>query len=357
MKKIIVVLWLRGRVACTLAGKQEEGRMAINLVCYGVRDVEGEYFNRLNKYDYKTTYVGELLNTANLHLIEGNEAVMLRGNCHADENKIKIMADYGVKYLLTRTVGYNHIDVDAAKKHGMKVARVPGYSPNAIAELALTLAMMLLRNIAYTVSRTRKKDFRADAQMFSPEIRNCTVGIVGTGRIGLTAARIFRGLGARVIAYDLYPTKVGSEVVEYLSLDEVTAQSDIISLHCPYFKDSNHYMVDDDFIAKMKPGAILINTARGELQDVEAVIRGLESRKLGGFGTDVLEGESEVFFKDLRDQELKDENIEKLTKMFPRVIITPHIGSYTDEALINMVEISYDNLNDILTKGRSENEL
>ena len=331
--------------------------MAVNLVCYGVRDVETEYFNDLNKYGYKTTYVGDLLSTDNLHLIEGNEAVMLRGNCPADEKNIEAMADYGVKYLLTRTVGYNHIDVEAAKKHGMKVARVPGYSPNAIAELALTLAMMLLRNTAYTVARTRKKDFRADAQMFSPEIRRCTVGIIGTGRIGLTAARLFKGLGARVIAYDLYPGEEAAEVVEYLSMDEVVSQSDIISLHCPYIRDSNHYMVDDEFIGKMKEGAILINTARGELQDIEAVIRGLESGKLGGFGTDVLEGESEVFFRDLRDEKLADDNIEKLTKMFPKVIITPHIGSYTDEALINMVEISYDNLNDLLTRGRSENEL
>ena len=331
--------------------------MAVNLVCYGVRDVEREYFNDLNKYGYKTTYVGDLLRTDNLHLIEGNEAVMLRGNCPADEKNIEKMAGYGVKYLLTRTVGYNHIDVEAAKKHGMKVARVPGYSPNAIAELALTLAMMLLRNTAYTVHKTRKKDFRADAQMFSPEIRRCTVGIIGTGRIGLTAARLFRGLGARVIAYDLYPGEEAEEVVEYLSMDEVISQSDIISLHCPYIKESNHYMVDDEFISRMKPGAILINTARGELQDIEAIIKGLESGKLGGFGTDVLEGESEVFFRDLRDQKLADRNIEKLTKMFPKVIITPHIGSYTDEALTNMVETSYDNLNDLLMRGRSENEL
>ena len=331
--------------------------MAINLVCYGVRDVETEYFNKLNKYEYKTTYVKDLLTTENLHMIEGHEAVMLRGNCLADEENIKVMANYGVKYLLTRTVGYNHIDVDAAKKHGMKVARVPGYSPNAIAELALTLAMMLLRNTTYTVHKTRKKDFTADSQMFSPEIRNCSVGIIGTGRIGLTAARLFKGLGARVIAYDLYPSDTGAEVVEYMSMDEVIAHSDIISLHCPYFKDLNHYMVDDEFISKMKPNAILINTARGELQDIEAVIRGLESGKLGGFGTDVLEGEKDIFFKDLRDQELEDRNIERLTKMFPKVIITPHIGSYTDEALVNMVEISYDNLNDILTRGNSGNEL
>jgi len=331
--------------------------MSVKLVCYGVRDVETEYFNRLNKYDFKTTYVKDLLNTENLHLIEGNEAVMLRGNCPANEENIRVMADYGVKYLLTRTVGYNHIDLDAAKKYGMKVARVPGYSPNAIAELALTLAMMLLRNTAYTVSKTRKQDFTADAQMFSPEIRNCTVGVIGTGKIGLTAARLFKGLGARVIAYDLYPNEEGKEVVEYMSLDEVISQSHVVSVHCPYFKDSNHHMINDDFIAKMKSGAILINTARGELHDVEAVIRALESGKLGGFGTDVLEGEQKVFFKDLRNQELEDKNIEKLVKMFPKVIITPHIGSYTDEALVNMIEISYDNLNDMLIKGKSKNEL
>lgn len=331
--------------------------MAVNLICYGVRDVETDYFNTLNKYDFKTKYVEDLLTRDNLHMTEGYEAVMLRGNCPADEENIRVMAKNGVKYLLTRTVGYNHIDIEAAREHGMKVARVPGYSPNAIAELALTLAMMLLRNTAYTVHKTRKKDFTADAQMFSPEIRRSTVGIVGTGKIGTTAARLFRGLGARVVAYDLYPNEEAAQLVEYMSLDEVAAQSDIISLHCPYIKESNHYMVDDEFIEKMKTGAILINTARGELQDIEAVIRGLESQKLGGFGTDVLEGEQNIFFRDLRGQEIEDANVEKLTRMFPKVIITPHIGSYTDEALVNMIEISYENLNDILIKGKSMNEL
>lgn len=330
--------------------------MSVNLICYGVREVEVAYFDQLNKYGYFTTYVEELLNEENTHLIEGHQAVMVRGNCAASAKNIDKMAEYGVKHLLTRTVGYNHVDLEAAKKHGMKIARVPGYSPNAIGELALTLSMMLLRNTAYTIHKTRKKDFRADKQMFSPEIRNSTVGIIGTGRIGLTTARLFKGLGARVVAYDIYESEEARDIVEYMPLDKVLEESNIVSLHCPYIKDVNHYMVDDEFISKMRDGAILINTARGELQDIEAVIRGLESGKLGGFGTDVLEGEGEIFFKDLREHTL-EENIEKLTKMFPRVIITPHIGSYTDEALTNMIEISYDNLNEILTKGSSINEL
>ncbi len=330
--------------------------MSINLMCYGVREVEVPYFNELNKYSYNTTLVEDLLNSENLDMVKGHNSVMLRGNCHATRDVIKTMADYGVKYLLTRTVGFNHIDIDAAKEYGMKVARVPGYSPNAISELALTLTMTLLRSTTYTVNKTVKKDFTADPTMFSPEIRNCTVGIIGTGKIGLTTARLFKGLGADVIAYDVFENESARDIVRYVSMEELQKQSDVISIHCPYFKDSNHHMVNDKFIGNMKDNSILINTARGELQDIEAVIRGLESGKLKGFGTDVLEGEHNIFFKNLEGKPL-DANVEKLINLFPRVMITPHIGSYTDEALTNMVEISYDNLNDILTQGYSINEL
>lgn len=330
--------------------------MSVNLICYGVREVEFPYFNDLNKYNYQTTLVENLLNKENLNLIKGHNSVMLRGNCHADREVIKTMAGYGVKNLLTRTVGFNHIDIDAAKEYGMKIARVPGYSPNAISELALTLAMTLLRSTTYTVNKTMKRDFTADPMMFSPEIRNCTVGIIGTGKIGLTTARLFKGLGADVIAYDVYENESAKDIVRYVSMDELQKKSDVISIHCPYFKESNYHMIDDSFIENMKNNSILINTARGELQDIEAVIRGVESGKLKGFGTDVLEGEHNLFFKNLEGKTL-DPTTEKLINLFPKVMITPHIGSYTDEALTNMVEISYDNLNDILTKGYSINEL
>ena len=328
----------------------------MKLICFGVRKVERSYFEKLNKFGYELTLVEELLNDSNIDMIQGHEAVMLRANCPANRTNLEKMKNFGVKYLLTRTVGYNHIDLDAATEMGFKMARVPRYSPNAIAELAVTFAMNLVRKGAYMVDRTRNKNFIVDEFMFSPEIRNLTVGVIGTGKIGFTSAKLFKGLGANVIAYDLYPSEQAKEYVEYVSLEELNKKADLITIHCPYCKGENDKMIDDKFIANLKDGAIIINTARGELQDIEAVIRGIESGKIGGFATDVFSNEKEFFFKDMAGKEM-DPTVEKLISLYPRVLVTPHIGSYTDEALTNMIEISYENLDEFLRTGDCANKL
>lgn len=331
--------------------------MSIKLVCFGVRETEVEFFHKLNKYGYDLKLVEKGLNHENVKEAIGAEAIMVRGNCMADRQNLELLSKHGLKYVLTRTVGFNHVDLEAVKELGLKSARVPGYSPNAISELAVTLAMMLLRHTAYTVNRTKDKDFTIDATMFSKEIRNCTVGIIGAGRIGLTTAKLFKGLGAKVLAYDVFQSDAAKEVVEFVSQDELLNRSDVVSVHMPFIKDVNHHFINDDFISKMKDNSILINTARGELQDLDAIIRGLESGKLGGFGVDTFEGESDIFFKNLNGQDIKDKNIEKLIGMFPKVLITPHMGSYTDEALTNMISISYDNMNDYLTENECKNAI
>nr|WP_302595514.1 2-hydroxyacid dehydrogenase [uncultured Cellulosilyticum sp.] len=330
----------------------------IKIVCYGVRPTEVPYFNKINEkfgYDLKLVTLG--LNHENVEEAIGAEAIMVRGNCKADKRNLELLKANGLEYVLTRTVGFDHVDLETAKELGLKVARVPGYSPNAIGELAVSLAMMLLRHTAYTVNRTSERNFIVDATMFSKEIRNCTVGIMGTGKIGLTTAKLFKGLGAKVIGYDIFQSDAAKEVVEFKSFDEVVAESDIISVHMPYIKGQNYHIINDDFIAKMKQDAILINTARGELQDLEAIIRGIESGKLGGFGTDVLEGESAVFFKEFPGQALENPVFEKLVNLYPKVLVTPHIGSYTDEALTNMIEISLENMTSYLKNGTCDNAI
>lgn len=330
----------------------------IKIVCFGVRDTEVPYFHKLNeKFGYELKLVTSGLTHDNVEEALGAEAIMVRGNCKADRRNLELLKANGLKYVLTRTVGFDHVDLEAVKDLGLECARVPGYSPNAISELAVTLSMMLLRHTAYAANRTKERNFVVDGNMFSKEIRNCTVGILGTGRIGLTTAKLFKGLGAKVLGYDVFQSDAAKEVVEFKSLDEVIAESDVISVHMPFFKDSNYHIINDEFISKMKDGAILVNTARGELQDLEAIIRAIESGKLGGFGTDVLEGESEVFFKDLSGQTLKNEVFEKLVNLYPQVIITPHVGSYTDEALTNMIEISYENLREYLNEGTCKNKI
>ena len=328
----------------------------MKLICYGVRKVEKEFFEKLNKYNYELTLVEELLNDKNIDLIKGHEGVMLRANCPANRENLERMKNYGVKYLLTRTVGYNHIDLDIAKELGFKVARVPKYSPNAISELVITFAMNLVRKGAYMVERSREKNFLVDEYMFSPEIRNLTVGVIGTGKIGFTTAKLFKGLGSKVLAYDVYENELAKEILEYVSLDELLKTSDIISIHCPYIKGENDKLINSEFIEKAKDKVVIINTARGELQDVNAIIKGIENGKISGFGTDVFSNEKEFFFKDMRGKEI-DEKVEKLLSLYPRVLVTPHIGSYTDEALTNMIEVSYDNLDEFLKCKNCENEL
>ncbi|KAB2335789.1 NAD(P)-dependent oxidoreductase [Bacillus mesophilum] len=330
--------------------------MTLKVVCYGVRENEVEYFNKLNKYNFDLTLVPELLTHENIDTAQGKDAVLLRANCKADRQNIEKMKSFGVKYLFTRTVGYSHIDLQAAAEHNLPIAYVPSYSPNAIAELALTLAMTLLRNTAHTIEKTSNNDFTVDTNMFSKEIRNCTVGMLGLGKIGLTEAKLFKGLGAKVVGYDVFQSEEAKKTVTFLELDELLSVSDIVSIHIPYIAGQNGKMINHDFLSKMKDKSILINTARGELQDNEAILEALKSGKLHGFATDVFENEEKIFFKKFdNDNTDLDFTVKELTSLYPRVLVTPHIGSYTDEALTNMIETSYLNFHEMITTGQTKN--
>lgn len=331
--------------------------MKKEMICFGVRDYETPCFNELaEKYGYDLKLVPEFLTNDNFELALNNECVLVRGNCFLNEDSITKLHASGMRYLLTRTVGYNHIDIDACKKLGVEAAYVPGYSPNAIAELALTLGMMLLRNTAYMVDLSRQKDFRVTSQMFSREIRNCKVGVIGCGKIGLTAASLFKGLGAEVLGYDVYQSDAAKEVVTFVEMEELIKESDIISLHMPHIKGVNDNLVDAEFIAKMKDNAIIVNTARGEIVDLEAVVAAVESGKLAGAGLDVIANEKELFFNKF-EGEIGNELYERAVKLFPKLLFTPHIGSSTDEALLNMVEISLQNMEEYHNTNTCTNSL
>lgn len=330
----------------------------MKVIFYGVRDVEKPIFEKVNeKFGYDMTLIPEYLtNEETTRMAEGNDCVVLRGNCFATKERLDIYKEMGIEYVLTRTVGVNHIDVPYAKELGMKTAFVPFYSPNAIAELALSLAMTLLRHVAYTANRTKSRNFIVDKTMFSKEVRNCTVGVVGLGRIGMTAARLFKGLGANVIGYDLFPKEGVDDIVTQVSMDEVLEKSDIITLHAPYIKE-NGKVITKEAIEKMKDGAILINTGRGELVDTHALVEALESGKISGAGIDTLENEVSIFFKDFGDEKLADPDFEKLVDMYPKVLITPHVGSYTDEAALNMIETTFENIKEYLETGDCKNKI
>lgn len=331
--------------------------MKKEIICFGVRDYEVPFFQDLGKkYNYNLKLETPFLTNENFELALNNECVMVRGNCFLNRDSITKLNQSGMKFLLTRTVGYNHIDLEACKDLGVEVAYVPGYSPNAIAELAVSLAMMLLRNTAYMVNLSRQRDFRVDSQMFSREIRNCTVGIIGCGKIGFTAATLFKGLGANVIAYDVYQSDAAKEVVTFVELDELIKNSDVISLHMPHIKGVNDHLVNAEFINKMKPNSIVVNTARGELVDLEAVVSALENNKLAGAGIDVVENEKELFFQKF-EGEISNKLHERVVQLYPKLLVTPHVGSSTDEALINMIEISLQNMDEYLNNNGCKNSL
>lgn len=338
---------------------EERKDTMLKIACYGVRPNEVDSFHKYNTYNYDLTLYEEYLNHDNVETAKGHNAVLLRANCAADAKNLAKFKEYGIEYVFTRTVGYDFIDVEEAKRLGMKVAFVPAYSPNAIAELGLTFGMTLLRNIQYTAHQSSVNlDFRVTPQMFSPEVRKSTVGIIGTGRIGLEEAKMYKAMGARVLGYDLFQSDAAKEVVEFVEQDTLLNESDIVSLHVPHIPGENDEMINAEFIGKMKDGAILINTARGALQDNQAVIDAIKSNKLSGFGTDVLPNEGEFFFKKFDSiDDIEDETVRELINLYPRVLITPHIGSNTHEALKDMISVSYENFNDVLTTGTSVNIL
>ena len=190
--------------------------MKKQIACFGVRDYEIPYFEELGKkYDYDLVLFPQFLNTENYQDAYGYEVVMVRGNCVVNKEAMKDLYQHGLRYYLTRTAGYNHVDIEACKELGIETAYVPGYSPNAISELALTLAMMLLRNTAYIVDYTHHGNFKVTNQMFSREVRGCRVGILGCGRIGLTSAQLFKGLGAEVVGYDVYQSDRAKEIFTF----------------------------------------------------------------------------------------------------------------------------------------------
>lgn len=326
------------------------------ITVYGVRSNEVNYFKKLNKYNYDLNLVSEFLSHDNAETAKGSNAVLLRANCVADKENLSKFNSWGIKYIFTRTVGFNHIDLTTAAEFGMKVARVPAYSPYAVAELAVTLGMMMFRHTAIETTNSHNGDFVISPNVFSKEIHTSTIGIIGTGKIGLTEASLYKGMGATVLGYDLYPTKKAEKYVDFVTQDELLASSDIVSIHVPYFPGENENMVNEEFLNKMKPGSFLVNTARGELVDNDAVLQALQQEKLAGFATDVFKDEGKLLGKDF-ESELPDPTLEKLRKLYPKVLITPHVGSYTSPALTDMINISYDNFNQVLSEGHTDNDV
>lgn len=284
------------------------------------------------------------------------EAVSLFSCDDASDNVLELLHAIGVKYIALRSTGYNHVDLEKAEQFGMKVANVPAYSPNAIAEHAITMMMVLNRKIIEANERVRKNNFLLD-DLTGFDMIGKTVGIIGVGKIGIALAKILNGFGCKVLGYDL---EVNNElqqkgIVTYVSLPEIYQQSDIISLHVPYSK-STHHIINRESISKMKDGVMLINTGRGGLMNTHDVIAAVYSGKIGYLGLDVYEKESGLFFEDKSNEVIKDELFIELKKL-PNTLITGHQAFLTKEALLGMAQTTAYNLNCWKNGIKSENEL
>lgn len=334
-----------------------ENNKNITIVCYGVRKSEEYFFNKLNKdYNYNLKFIESFeVNEENMKLAKGADALMLRESVYTNFDQLKKFKEYGVKYLLTRTAGFDHINLDDVKKLGFhSLQRVPAYSPNAIGELSVGFALTLLRRIQYTTLKSHNGDFTIDENMLAKEIRNCKVGIIGTGKIGYVTATLYKGLGAEIIGYDPYPNDMAKKILEYKSLDDLLKESDIISIHCPLL-DSTKNIICENSLKKVKDDVVIINVARGGLVNVKDITEFLKNNPKASFAADVITHEEKFFFKDMKNSFPKE--IEEINKLFPRFLVTPHVGASTDEALKNTIETSFSNLNDALNNKELKNNL
>ncbi|MDU1889159.1 MAG: 2-hydroxyacid dehydrogenase [Dysgonomonas sp.] len=331
--------------------------MAYRVAVFDAKPYDMATFNEVNKnYGFELSYYKEHLDIHNVLLASSADAVCIFVNAVVDSAVVDKLHLYGVKLIALRCAGFNNVDVAAAAKKGIKVVRVPDYSPHAIAEHTLALMLCLNRRIHRASLRTREGNFSLmGLQGF--DMYGKTIGVIGTGKIGKIAIGLFKGLGMNVLAYDLYPDTKFAETagIKYVSLDELYANADIITLHCPLTKETE-YIINENSISKMKEGVMIINTGRGKLIHTKHLIDGLISGKVGFAGLDVYEEESAYFYEDHSDTVMTDDVLARLLS-FNNVIVTSHQAFFTKEAMSNIAQTTMGNINDFIENKELKNEV
>lgn len=328
----------------------------MKVAVFSAKPYEREYLDKFNTDSkHELIYFEASLNADTANLAEGFEAVCVFVSDKIDKETIEKLAKRGVKLIDLRSAGFNNVDVEAAAAHKIKVLRVPAYSPQAVAEHAVALILTLNRKTHKAYNRVREGNFSV-INLMGFNLYQKTVGIVGTGKIGAAFCQIMQGFGCKVIAYDIKESEVLKQKgVEYKSFDELLSESDIISLHCPLTPDT-HHLFNRVAFANMKKGAMLINTSRGGLLNTSHAIEALKSGQLGYLGIDVYEQEENLFFKDLSESLIPDDLIERLMS-FHNVLITPHQGFFTKEALDQIAITTIKNFTDFESGLPLENEV
>ncbi|MDG5800046.1 2-hydroxyacid dehydrogenase [Marinilabiliaceae bacterium ANBcel2] len=326
------------------------------IALFSAKSYDKEYFERFKpSEEVQIRCFKSALNEDTTELAKGYDVVCVFVNDQISETVLKCLKEHGTKLIALRCAGFNNVDLEAAHKLGIKVVRVPAYSPSAVAEHAMALILTLNRKTHKAYNRVREGNFSLE-RLTGFNIYKKTIGVVGTGKIGKAFCDICLGFGAKVIAYDLYPDKeLESKGVTYASIEDVFKKSDIISLHCPLNSDTKH-MINKDAFDIMKNGVMIINTSRGGLVDTKAAIKALKKHKLGYLGIDVYEQEEDLFFHDHSESIIEDEMIMRLIS-FPNVLITSHQAFFTDEALEQITTTTYQNITDFFNGKELKNEV
>ena len=300
----------------------------MRIAFFSTKPYDRIWFEPMGKdYGYDMHFIEAPFNEETVTLADGHDAVCIFVNDSVTAGMIDRMCEMGIKALLLRSAGFNHVDIHAAKGR-IPVLRVPSYSPEAVAEYAMAMLLTVNRYTHKAYNRTR--DFNMNINGFiGTDLNHKVAGVVGTGKIGQAMIRIFKGFNMQVLAYDPYPNP--NLDVRYVGLEELMEKSDFISLHCP-LTESTRYIINRETIAMMKEGVYLVNTSRGALVDTEALIEGLKNGTFGGVGLDVYEEEEGLFFEDKSSDIMQDENLARLMT-FPNVLVTSHMGFFTVEAM------------------------
>lgn len=311
---------------------------------YDTKSYDRDYFTRETAGGGMDLQFHEFrLDATNASSAAGCQAVCVFVNDRVGRDCLETLASLGIRLIALRCAGFNNVDLDAARELGVRVVRVPAYSPHAVAEHTLALLLALNRKIHRAFNRVRELNFSLGG-LVGFDLFGKTVGIVGTGKIGRITAEIFRGFGCEVIAHDPFPSSEWADKngVKYATLDELLTTSHIISLHLPLTPET-HHLLNAESISRMKPGAYLINTSRGKIVDTAAVIKSLKSGHLGGVALDVYEEEEGVFFEDHSASALQDDVLSRLLT-FPNVLITAHQAFLTEEALTAIASVTIDSI-------------
>jgi len=315
----------------------------MKIAIYSTKSYDRKYIELINaKYNFDLEFFDFMLNESTARLAEHCEVVCIFVNDNGSRKVLEKLAALGVKIVALRCAGFNNVDLKAAQELGIQVVRVPAYSPEAVAEHTIGLMMTLNRRIHRAYQRTREANFSLEG-LIGFNMHGRTVGVIGTGKIGIAVMRILKGFGMNILAYDPFKNPVVEELGgQYVELDELYAKSHVITLHCPATPE-NYHLLNREAFAKMKDGVMIVNTSRGSLIDTQATIDALKQRKIGALGMDVYENERDLFFEDKSNEVIQDDIFRRLSSCH-NVLLTGHQAFLTEEALTNIADVTLSNV-------------